>query len=120
MKWLEGRSERRVIQETWGIGVGCEKGFDFAPKRLVAGALLAEKLGALLCRAFQRRLKQRANPFPVLGRDHLVLPLSSRDSHALASAQSRFTVIGATPMTAAISSPVSPPKKRSSTSRLCR
>ena len=47
-------------------------------------------------------------------------PRSSLKSQARASAQSRSTVAGATPTTAAASSTVSPPKNRSSTSSLCR
>src|SRR5207245_10932013 len=43
----------------------------------------------------------------------------SRYSHALAAAQSRFTVEGEIPNTSAVSSMERPPKKRSSTTRLC-
>ena len=54
------------------------------------------------------------NAARVVMRRHLAV----RDTATLrASAQSRLTVIGAMPNTAAVSSTVSPPKKRSSTSR---
>src|ERR1700687_3197755 len=43
----------------------------------------------------------------------------SRNSQALAAAQSRFTVDGEIRRTSAVSSMERPPKKRSSTTRLC-
>jgi hypothetical protein len=46
--------------------------------------------------------------------------LTSRASQTLASLQSRTTVSGQTPNTSAVSSMLSPPKKRNSTTRLLR
>ena len=56
---------------------------------------------------------------PALGAHACEVPSSSRASHARATAQCRFTVAGEMSIASAVSSIVSPPKKRSSTRRAC-
>ncbi len=60
-------------------------------------------------------VKELAHTLPVAAA-HVGLPCSARKSQARARAQSRFTVIGATPKAVAVSSTVRPAKNRSSIS----
>src|SRR5262249_30563405 len=69
----------------------------------------------------ESRIEQFLDPFPVLGaHPHAgASPVRRRNSHARATAQSRFTVAGLTPNDSAVSSIETPAKKRSSTIRDC-
>src|SRR5215472_11466434 len=102
---------------------------------------LVDERGALFGPALQRRVKDSIDLFPLFRLHTQLFPGESSDrpsgnareshgssneiqeislfislrSHALASVQSRITVPGETPNTLAVSSMLSPPKKRSST-----
>ena len=66
----------------------------------------------------QGRVENNFDVLPLLGYHDRAF-LISRCSHALATFKSRLTVAGDTPTDWAVCSIVSPPKKRSSTIRLC-
>src|SRR6185503_10897708 len=114
------RRHRRAFHELDGLPLRVEKTQHFLVDDRVAFAGFGDETLALLGRLVQRLFKQLVNLFPELGVHQLLLRLSSRYSHALALFHSRITVIGATFITSAVSSTLSPPKKRSSTIRLFR
>src|SRR6185503_17507346 len=97
-----------------GVLIG-EKRFDLVTQVVVPRAGFLDKCSPLACLTLQGRPKQLLNLLPTFGL-HNVSPLrSSCKSHILASFQSRITVSAETLSTSAVSSTLSPPKKRSST-----
>src|SRR5262249_9491773 len=100
--------------------VTVDQRFDFASKRLIAGAGFHKKSSALLRVAFQSGVINASNHPPTLRLllfwFHRSPPISCK-SQDLASRQSRRMVWGETFSTLAVPSTLSPPKKRNSTTR---
>ena len=112
------KADGRVLEESAGGGVRGKQRSHLRPPLLVAVAGGRQEGFERVGRLLEGRLEQGANTREFVHRAHETCPCSSRNSHARACAQSRFTVIGATSSAAAVSSTVRPAKKRSSTSRL--
>jgi hypothetical protein len=93
-----------------------EQRFQFFTKLTVPGTGLLEKRGSLRRITFQ---SLRVKNFDLLPPLRHAIYRSSRLSHARARLHLLFTVAGETPTTSAVSSMLSPPKKRSSTIRAC-
>ena len=110
---MAGRVEKRVR-----LLMKRQQRRHFVTQRRVVRARLVEKRRPVRDRSFERRMKHAVDLRPPVGwhRRHAWLPLcSSRRSQALAIVQWRLTVAGDRPTASAVSSTVSPPKKRSST-----
>src|SRR5207244_1901572 len=93
---------------------------DFGAQTGVVAAPLVEEGVPRLPRQLAGRAKQVIDAGEPLRSQVDRLPLSSLASHARAMRQSASTVLRETLSTSAISSSVSPPKKRSSTTRPLR
>ena len=87
----------------------------FLAELFVSGTGVFEVLPALGSVFLQRGKVEVFDSLPSLGHSALVAPLNSRKSHTFANFQSRITVSAETPRASAVSSTLSPPKKRSST-----
>src|SRR5438552_616971 len=98
--------------------VGGEERLGLGPPGGVAGAHPIEVIGARSLLVLQGAVEHRFDVLPLLGYHDRAF-LISRCSHALATFRSRLTVAGDTPTDWAVCSIVNPPKKRSSTIRLC-
>src|SRR5215472_7685857 len=137
------------VHETLFLLVTPQQGFDFAAQYPVAAAGLAQESRALFRRAIQYRVKDFLNFGPLLwchpglwvsvpqsddvghcqheggtidklASCYRLGSASSRRSQALATRQSRFTVLVDTSKTLAVSSSLKPPKNISSTALDCR
>src|SRR5262245_16167036 len=95
-----------------------EQRFDLDPQRAVGAAGLGQKTCAFFNCQFQGRQIQFLNVLPTVGSHRSAL--NSRNSHTLALFQSRITVSGEILRTSAVSTTLSPPKNRSSTTWLIR
>src|SRR5262245_21370231 len=95
--------------------------FDLAPQLVVIATSPRQEFRAGFGLKLHRGMVQLADP-PVLFRCHLEgsFRFNSRNNHASARLQSRRTVLRETLSASAVSSKLSPPKKRSSTPRACR
>src|SRR5437879_4814884 len=110
-----GKSEKTIAR----LVVSGEQRFHLASHGLLHANLI-HVLVPLVRRSFQGACEHRLHPLPLLGSHAFVsLFFISRCSQARAVAHSRFTVAGETPSTTEVSSMESPPKNRSSTTRLC-
>src|SRR5262249_23195729 len=107
------------LKEGSGVCVRGEQGFDFAAQIVVVAASLRKKAFALIAVEIERAVIDFLDLPPPL-RVHHTPPLSSRKSHACARLHSRCTVRVETFNASAVSSRLSPPKKRISTILLWR
>ena len=89
---LVSRGAPCCLGQSIGIPM-CGKEGGHLPKDLVVASLSAQERGAIIRSTLQRAMKERPNSFPVRRADHRASPRSSRNNQALASAQSRLTVI---------------------------
>src|SRR5262245_28776268 len=110
--------DRRMVDQAVSFIVGSQERLGFGPLRGVSGARLVQVISARSLPAPQGAVEHGLDVLPLLGH-HSRAFLISRCSHALATFRSRLTVAGDTPIEFAVCSIVSPPKKRSSTIRLC-
>src|SRR5689334_16231726 len=92
---------------------------DVLMERRIGDALPVQIRGALLRAQFHCALEDSSYDLPAFRSHAILFPLISRCSQTRAVAQCRFTVAADKPNTSAVSSIESPPKKRSSTMRLC-
>src|SRR5262249_30595337 len=97
--------------------VGRQHLVQFAAQLVVSSASVGQETRAGLRIEPGSRLKDLRHPAVPLGRHE---QLSSLWSQALAARQSSMTVSAETLSTSAVSSTLNPPKKRNSTTRLCR
>ena len=98
--------------------MGGQEPFDFGAYRRIAGASASEECRPICCAAFQGRMEHGLDACPLLS-VHGAVGRNSAYSQAFASVHSRPTVAVEMFITSAVSSMVSPPKKRNSTTRLC-
>src|SRR6266403_4709158 len=96
-----------------------EKGIDFAAELGIAVGNTVQKRRALVGIERYGFFQQLLHSLPTFRVHAGASPVMARYNHARAVTQSRFTVAGEIPNTSAVSSMVSPAKKRSSTMRLC-
>src|SRR6266851_3487716 len=96
-----------------------EQRLHFPPERMIRRTSLLQKRRPLLGSQFQRSVQDLLHLLPALWCHTEIALLISWCSHTLAVAHSLFTVLGEIPSTVAVSSVERPPKKRSSTMRLC-
>src|SRR2546425_6859180 len=104
----------RRFDEGARLAIGLEQRLDLATQPRIGAARLLEKARALRALASKGRLIEHLDLSPAFWGRHSGF-LSSRNSHAFASRQSRLTVSPDTSSTSAVSSMVKPPKNRNST-----
>src|SRR3954452_4431569 len=96
-----------------------KKGFDFRSKFRIGTAFAVEIRRTVVDVKCNCLIQQLLHSLPALGIHAGARPAIDRYSQARAVTHSRFTVAGEIPSTSEVSSMVRPPKKRSSTMRLC-
>ncbi len=114
--WATLRSCRRGgnLEQLVFTPFECEQRFDFGAQLVLAGTRFFEKGGPLVRRLFERGVIEILDAAPRIV-SHFAARLIWRVSQILHNFQSRATVCGETPSTAAVSSTLNPPKKRIST-----
>src|SRR5579883_757612 len=122
-RWHEKRRQhrhRRVAQEVAGsLLVGTKKGFEFGTQGWIAQKDLVQVSSTLFPLQRKHCIEYRLEALPLLCIHTGARREISRCSQMRAVVHSRTTVAGEMPSTSEVSSIESPPKKRSSTMRLC-
>ena len=112
---IDSTIDRRLLNKSsCGLMRG-EQSLNFSSHARVIAACGCEERRAFVHGALERAVEQLLHPRPLMF-DHRC---NSAYNHAFASVHSRPTVAGEICITSAVSSIVNPPKKRSSTTRLC-
>src|SRR6185436_1592848 len=118
-----GELHRGCFEKIGRVGSARQQRLYFSPEIGIAVARPIEIGRTRIVVECQRVVIDLANPLPAVrvhDRDSVLVRSSSRRSHVLASFQSRITVAAEMSSALAISSLVSPPKKRITTIWLCR
>ena len=105
----------RLLDELARFLVRGEQTLDFRAHGRILAARCVQKLRTLGRIALERRMEELLDARPLIHH----WDRNSAYNHAFASVHSRPTVAGDMFITSAVSSIVSPPKNRNSTTRLC-